>query len=260
MLYVYGVTRSGRGQPEAAGLGQPPEPVRLIESGPVAAAVSELPDDYLVQDADARAHLQVLIGLLADGPVLPVRMGTVAPDADVVRGEVLDSVAGELVDRLDALDGLVELHVDADDDEAQSIADIARSTDLRLQPGADLASRIEFGEEVAARLVEYRRQTADSILAELQPLAVRDAPRSTAVTAEDPVLRWAFLVAEEDLPRFDAAVVSVRTRHPELAIRYAGPLPPSHFLDEQPDPSSAHTEADTFQANSAWGWEAGPTN
>lgn len=260
MLYVYGITRSGRGQPDAAGLGRPPRPVRLIESGPVAAAVSELPEDYLVEEADARAHLHVLIGLLADGPVLPVRLGTLAPDADIVRSEVLDSAAPELVARLDAVDGLVELHVDADDDETQSIAEIAQSTGLAAQPGADLAARIEFGEEIAARLVDYRRQLADEIVSELRPLAVRDTPRSTVVTAEDPPVRWAFLVGQDDLPRFDAAIVQVRTRYPELAIRYAGPLPPSHFIDDQQEPLSTDIATDTFQATGAWGWDTGPTH
>src|SRR5262245_25592963 len=103
MLYVYGVTRSGRQHPAAAGLGSPPEQVRLIESGSVAAAVSELPDDYVLQDEDARAHLQVLIGLLADGPVLPVRMGTLAPGEEAVRSEVLDAAQTELSGRLDSI-------------------------------------------------------------------------------------------------------------------------------------------------------------
>ena len=47
--------------------------------------------------------------LLRYGPVLPVRMGTVAPGPEEVRSDVLDSAQDELVRRLDALDGLVEL-------------------------------------------------------------------------------------------------------------------------------------------------------
>ena len=254
MLYVYGVTRAGRGQPSLDGIGAPPGRVELVESGPVAAAVSELPDGYELHDDDARAHLHVLIGLLEDGPVLPVRMGTIAPDRDVVRSEVLDSAQPALVGRLDSMDGLVELQVDADDDEAESIAALARDGGLQLAAPADLSGRIELGERIAAMLVEHRQHVAEEIVTELRSLAVHDVPRSTIGSAEDPLLRWAFLVAQDDLARFDEAVVAVRTKHPELAIRYAGPLPPSHFVDWQPAAGPAE-QTDTFHANSAWGWE-----
>jgi hypothetical protein len=256
MLYVYGVTRSGREQPAAAGLGSPPEQVRLLESGPIAAAVSELPDDYVLQDEDARAHLQVLIGLLADGPVLPIRMGTVAPGEAAVRNEVLDAAQAELAGRLDSIDGLVELHVDADDEERASIAAVAELAGPRPGPGSDLASRIQFGEEIAGLLVDYRRRLAEEIVDELRPLARRDTPRSALNSAEDPMLRWAFLVAQDDLPRFDAAVAAIRTEHPELAIRYAGPLPPSHFVDGRPSTEEQETTTDRFQSQGAWGWDA----
>lgn len=255
MLYVYGVTRSGREHPAAAGLGSPPEQVRLIESGPIAAAVSELPEDYVLQDEDARAHLQVLIGLLADGPVLPIRMGTVAPDEDAVRSDMLEPAQDELTSRLDSIEGFIELHVDADDDEPASIAAVAESAGPRPGPGADLASRIEFGEEIAGLLIDYRRGLAEKIVEELRPLAQRDTPRSTVRSAEDPTLRWAFLVAQDDLPRFDAAVAAVRTEHPELAIRYAGPLPPSHFVDGQPSTDAPDPTTDSFQSQGAWGWD-----
>lgn len=256
MLYVYGVTRSGREQPSAAGLGTPPERVRLVESGPLAAAVSELPDDYVLRDEDARAHLQVLIGLLADGPVLPIRMGTVAPGEDVVRHEVLDAVQDELTGRLDSIEGLVELHLDADDDEQASVAAVAEQAGPRPGPGSDLAARIQFGEEIAALLVDYRRQLASEIVEELRPLARRDAPRAVVKSAEDPTLRWAFLVDQADLPKFDAAVAAIRTEHPELVIRYAGPLPPSHFVDAQPSAEIHDTTTDRFQSQGAWGWDA----
>lgn len=255
MLYLYGVTRAGRAQPAMAGLGAPPEPVRLVESGPVAAAVSELPDDYVVQDEDARAHLQVLIGLLDNGPVLPVRMGTVAPGVDDVRSDVLDSAPDLLVSRLDALEGLVELHVDVDDDEARSIGELTRAGRLEAQSSSDLASRIEFGQRVAEALVDYRRQVADEIVADLRPLAARDVPRSTIRSAEDPLLRWAFLVRSDEIEEFDNRVAGIRNTHPELNLRYIGPLPPSHFVDWAPGTEAEPTPTDSFQAQSAWGWD-----
>jgi hypothetical protein len=218
--------------------------------------VSELPDDYELQDEDAHAHLQVLIGLLADGPVLPIRMGTVAPSEEAVRTELLDAVHAELSSRLDSIDGLVELHVDVDDDESASIAAVAASAGPRPGPGADLASRIQFGEEIAGLLVDYRRKIAEEIVDELRPLAQRDVPRATLKSADDPTLRWAFLVAKDELPNFDAAVATLRTEHPDLTIRYTGPLPPSHFVDAQPTAEEETKTTDSFQSQGAWGWDA----
>src|SRR3954451_4722608 len=253
MLYLYGVTRADREQPKLEGLGSPPAAVRLIESGPVAAAVTELPDDYVVEEEDARAHLQVLIGLLEAGPVLPLRMGTVAPGEEAVRSEVLDVAQPTLVSKLDAIDGMVELHVDVEDDESQSIAEIARSAGVPVGPSADLESRIELGQEIADLLVARRQRVADEIVSELRPLAVQDTARSVIRSAEDPVLRWAFLVARDEMDRFDQAVAKLRAEHPTLAISYFGPLPPSHFIEWQSE-SEAVSEADSFHAQGAWGW------
>jgi hypothetical protein len=109
MRHVYGVVRPGhptriRGIDGAS--------VEVVACGPVAAAVSDLERELAPEDA--HAHLDVLIGLLDDGPVLPVRFGTAAPDDDAVRAEVL-APSAQLAPRLDALDGMVELHVDAPD-------------------------------------------------------------------------------------------------------------------------------------------------
>jgi Gas vesicle synthesis protein GvpL/GvpF len=255
VLYVYGITRADHSRPSVEGLGDPPGAVRLVESEPLAAAVSDLPDGYVVHDDDARTHLKVLIELLSDGPVLPVRLGTVAPSDEVLRAEVLDGSAAELAERLDALDGFVELHVDADDDEAHSIRVVATAGGIRPSLPVDLDERIQLGGQIADLLVNYRQQLGAEIVERLRPLAAQDTPRTTLRSAEDPVLRWAFLVRREDVPRFDAAVADLRGDHPELAFRYAGPLPPSHFVDWQPGTQTS-TTTDSFQATGAWGWQS----
>lgn len=251
MFYLYGVVRAGQQVPDVSGLGRPPGDVVLIESEPLAAAGTHLPDDFEVQDGDAEAHLQVLIALLDQGPVVPLRMGTVAPDEDAVRAEVLDAVHSELVDRLDALDGLVELHLDADDDEMEAITAVARSAGLTPDPAADMSARLDLGREVASLLVERRQQIAAEVIEPLHAIAVHDVPRSTIQGPEDPVLRWAFLVRREDIERFDRAVGATRSQHPTMAIRYVGPLPPAHFIDW---PGEAPPQEDPFTASSSWGW------
>lgn len=255
MRYVYGVVRAGHPPAALQGVGRPPVDVRLIESGPLAAAVSDVDDDFLVEDNDARAHVHVLIDLLGGGPVIPVRLGTVAPDDDSVRVEVLDAARPELVECIDALDGKVELHVDVDDNEAEAIAAVAGAGPLRPGEALDVASALELGQRVAALLVEHRQQLADEIVAKLRPMAIRDAPRSVIEGPEDPVLRWAFLISADDLAIFDEAVVSLRAAYPNLAIRYVGPLPAAHFVDWRGrTDETGDGSLDAFQADGSWGW------
>jgi Gas vesicle synthesis protein GvpL/GvpF len=252
VLYVYGVVRAGHPPPDRPGVGTPPGEVRLVESGPLAAAVTELPDDFAAGEEDAHAHLSVLIGLLKHGTVIPLRMGTAAPDESAVRRDVLDAVRDDMVGRLDQLDGLVELHVDADDDETESIAAVARAAGLRPAAATDLESRMELGQEIAALLFERRQQLAAEILADLRPVALADVARTVSQGPEDPVLRWAFLVKRDDVEIFDESVIAVRSLHPSMSIRYVGPLPPVHFVDWQR--TEASREPDSFTGDGRWSW------
>ena len=252
MLYVYGIVRAGSPEPRrATGLGSPPARVEILSSGPVAAAVSELADDVVVSEGEARAHLHVLIDLLRDGPVLPLRLGTVEPDADAVRTNVLDANRATFVAQLDALDGLVELQVDVDDDESALLAEIAPRF-APLGAGGDLAESVELGHLVALELVERRREVAGQIVGRLDRLAVRSIARAELRGPEDPVLRWAFLVHQDDLGRFDDAIAALRSEHHTLSFRYVGPLPASHFLTQLQTTESQ--PADAFRGTGNWGW------
>ena len=254
MLYVYGVVRARDGaDPDLEGVGHPPAEVRLLASGSIAAAVSTIPEDLVIDETAARAHLQVLIGLLDQGPVIPLRLGTIAEDENGVRAEILDAARGaELAQRLDSLDGLIELHVDADDDEAEAIAAVAAAAPRPTFERLDLESRIAVGEHVASLLIAHRQGLADALLRQLRPLAVRDTPRSVINGAEDPVLRWAFLVRADDVSRFDETVMGIQADYPSLSIRYVGPLPAAHFVDWDGSITQEHT--DSFTGSGKWGW------
>jgi gas vesicle protein GvpL/GvpF len=253
MLYVYGVVPArDRVDSDLAGVGQPPAEVRLLISGSIAAAVSTIPEDFVVDEPAARAHLQVLIGLLDQGPVIPVRLGTIGDDEDAVRAEVLDAAQAELVRQLDSLDGVVELHVDADDDEAEAIAAVAAAAPRPTLQARDLESRIAVGEQIASLVVAHRQSLAEAILQRLVPLAVRNAPRSMIKTAEDPVLRWAFLVRVDEISKFDETVMDIQEDYPSLSIRYVGPLPAAHFVDSGGITEQEYT--DSFTGSGKWSW------
>src|SRR5262245_26522638 len=119
-LIVYGVVR--RGHPPLKNgdrLG-----VRLVESGDLAAAVSEVDAPEDLTEDDAARHLDILVMLLRDGPVLPLAFGTVSPDDDGVREEVLDSSADELGQRIDGVDGYVETRLEIFFDEAHVLREL----------------------------------------------------------------------------------------------------------------------------------------
>jgi hypothetical protein len=259
-LLIYGVVRAGHplADPPPLGLGDPPGPLRLVRRGALAVVVSPVAELGTLTDHDAERHLDILIDLLDDGPVIPLRLGSVAPDDDAVREEVLGETAPWFSARLDSLDGLVEVHVDADEDETAAIhAVLATEPSLagrRLAAGnsADVGSRISLGELVADRVITRRADQAERLLDELRPFAVADTGRGPMGGPEDPVLRWAFLVHRDsepggrDLEHFDEAVARARHDNAEFVIEYVGPLPAFHFVGT--------AEAVGEPAGGRWGW------
>lgn len=244
MLYVYGVVRADHPPPR--------ERARLLPSGPIAAAVADVPDDFVIGEDEAREHLDVLAGLLRDGPVIPVRLGTVVPGEDAVKADILEPDQARFTELLDRLDSYVELHVDVDDDEVEAIESVAASVPRGSGWASDMQSQLELGRQVASLIEERRLRLADEILNMLRPLADRDAPRSVGGEAENRILRWAFLVGRDDVDAFDGTVREVRMRYPSLTINYIGPLPAAHFLDLLAEPRD--TSGDAFRGSGNWGW------
>jgi hypothetical protein len=251
MRYLYGVVPVGQQAPDRTGVGSPPQPVRVLEGNTVAALVSDLPDGYEVHEQDARQHLQVLIAALRDGPVVPLRMGTVAAD-DAQAREVLAAAEAHLARNLEKLADLVELQVDADDEMDDVVALVTGGAPPLDLTGADLATRIEVGQRIAALVTDHRREVAASVVDRLRRLSVDDVPRAQLGGPEDPVLRWAFLVKRDDVELFDDAVASLRAEFPSLTFRYVGPLPAAHFVDREPVPATE--PADSFRGDGSWGW------
>jgi len=210
--------------------------VRLVgsESTGLAVAVTDVPDGAEVTEDDAVRHLDTLTALLPGGPVVPLRLGTVAPDEDSVRAELLDDVDHDLGARLDGLEGLVEVHVDAADDEDARLRAIL-ADDPGLRAGRDAAGsaqgtldqQVRLGEMVAARLAEHRAADADRVLAHLAPLTLQDSPRGSD---DGWVLRHAFLLRADDMPAFDVALDDLQHDYGDaVAFSRAGPLPVFSF-------------------------------
>lgn len=246
-LVVYGVVRRGH-PPLRKGdkLG-----VRLVESGDLAAAVSEIDAPEELTEDDAAQHLDILIMLLRDGPVLPLAFGTVSPDDDGVREEVLTASAEELAQRLDAVDGYVETRLEIFFDEAHVLRELMEhDPELRgiaaqtHDAGAALDARINLGEAVSSRMTEWRQVRADQLLPEL----AKHVETVAEMESHEPLQqRWAFLVTADRLAGLDEAVAGLRASLGDAAsIEYVGPLPVYSFL--------SHAQPGPVKEGSAWGW------
>ena len=224
--------------------------VRLVESGELAAAVTELAEGTELHEEDATRHLDLLILLLRDGPVLPLAFGTVSPDENAVRTEVLDPAADDLLRRLDAVDGFVEARLEIRFDESTALRDVMQH-DPRLRGLADeargdspLDRRLALGEAVSGDLQEWRRANAEAVLPMLEGAIEEVAELESSEPLQQ---RWAFLVREDELDVLDEAVGKVRTAlGTAAAMEYVGPLPVYSFLGEP--------RVEPAQQRSAWGW------
>ncbi|MQA11241.1 MAG: gas vesicle protein GvpFL [Pseudonocardiaceae bacterium] len=248
-LHVYGVLRGGTPLPElpeTAGVGDSPGEVWSVEYDDLAALVSEIADDYAPTDHDGARHLDVLARLIVETTVLPVRFGTVAPDEDAVRFEVLEPAAAELRSQLRALDGFVELRVDLTFDEQEALRGaLAASPELRGLAGqadGDLEQRIGVGEIVTEGVAEWTRQQGEQVAAPLTRLARLSVPLNAGNTL---VARLALLVARDRVTEMDEAVRQLRSQLSTVDVEYVGPLPPYDFLDAR-EPEAERT--------SRWGW------
>ncbi len=243
MLLLHGVLRS-----EDAGLALP-DGARLVAEGPVAALVTAAPAGELTGD-DAVAHLDLLVAVVTEVPVLPVPLGTGAPDGDAVRREVLADAAG-LRAQLDAVADLVELRLDIAFDTDATVAEIARAdpqvhrlAERGRAPGAGLPERLAVGEAVAGRVAEQHTARAGEWTAELDALA----ERSVVLHADESLRRAAYLVRRGRVADADAAVVRLRDAVGTRArLEYVGPLPVYSFLDVLDD-------ATPREPASRWGW------
>jgi len=223
---------------------------RAVAAAGLAAAVSEAPERGLTGD-DAVAHLDLLVALATDVPVLPLPLGTTAPDDDAVREEVLAPAADRLEQQLAAVAEFVELRLDLAFDTDALVAEIARGNAEieRLAarsraPGAGLPERMALGEAVAELVADEEAVRTAEWTAELASLA----ERSAVLAADEQVRRTAYLVRRERLADADAAVARLRAAADGVAdVEYVGPLPVYSFLDDLP-------EGEQPAPRSRWGW------
>jgi hypothetical protein len=233
--YVYAIVAHG-GQLPAGLTGFGEAELSLVASGGLAAVVGPLAPCGLQRTTeDVLRHGAVVEALQVCGPTLPVRFGTVLPDAEAVARALAEHRA-ELKADLARLGDKVEFGLTVLWDRRPGDDD--PSHDAKEGEASEHAPGTRY---LRARLAvlhrdEARREVARAIATELEaalgPL-VFDRRCSVAPT-ERLAIRAAFLI---EPTRFDAcrqAIAEVRRRHPDLRVLVSGPWSPYSFVSRDP--------------------------
>lgn len=229
------------GPPPSWGSGLRDRPLRLVCAGELAAVVSDWPQATLKRDSESVdpdlvwRHEHVVENIMASTPVLPVRFGTVlAGDAKIQA--VLAERQGMFKADLVHVAGCVELGLrvlweppafDPATVHAVMLGNTAQPVNAAT-PGAHYLLQ-RAAEEQAHRSIQ---QAGKTLAAELnQSLRARAVDvRQSVLQTERLLLSAAYLVPNEDVPAFLAAVKRQRSLHPQLAFLCSGPWPPYHFV------------------------------
>lgn len=236
-VYVYGIAASAHPNlPEnAPGIGDPPRPVRIVSQGRIKALVSDAPEQIRPKRRDLLAHQDVLRQAGEAGPVLPLRFGGVSPDDETLLS-VLAEKEDYYVERLAALDGMVEYNLKATHDE-EAVLYRVLSDDPALRESVEAGRRtgggsheekVRLGERVAHAVQQREVRDAELVREELEPLSEETSagPKSVGWLAN-----LSFLVARDRSAELVNAVDAIRQQNPHLVLTVTGPLPPYSFVE-----------------------------
>lgn len=240
--YLYAITTAR----DCRGLGQLERPevggqVAILPENGLAAVVSEyrgpafgdLPRAELLRCL--ANHQRVIERAVGEGPVLPVKFGTVLPSPKAVRF-VLAHFQSRLTATLAELASAAEIDVAATWHLARTFAEIAHepaiaalAATLAGQPAAESERRrLAVGKLVKEALDRRREAYREQVVRDLHPIARQVQPN--ALPAEELVLNVAFLVERARLGEFYARVTRLDEAFGNrLTFRCVGPLPPYSF-------------------------------
>ena len=238
-LYVYGVLEAAAVSNLGDGVGG--GAVSLLPAGTLTVLVSPITPGPVAQvRRNMVVHTSVLERVIVQTDILPVRFGTVARDAATLATCVAGN-AEAFRGALREIGGRVELGVKASWREGVVFSEIVAADPelcrlrdrLRRRPASETYyERVELGRRVEAALIGRRSAETSAIVAELSPLAEREAELRTL--DEDMILNRAFLVRRENEAAFDARMQTVAERCVErVNFRYVGPVPPYNFISLQ---------------------------
>ncbi|MEL7484609.1 MAG: GvpL/GvpF family gas vesicle protein [Planctomycetota bacterium] len=214
-------------------------PVRVIECGPLTAAVSDVNAGRVrPQRRMLAAHQQVVSTLAESVPTLPAAFGLIADSVDELVGAVHDNVDA-LRAELDRVGNCIEFDVrlvwDAENvfEHLVSIDGVLASMRdelTSLGDGAPHELRVEVGRRVERVLASHRAAGSAAIVDAIAPVC-REIDESEP-SGEHELVRLAALVEREQRSAFEDAVAEAAEHFDtSYLLRLAGPFAPHTFVD-----------------------------
>ncbi|MFF0267676.1 GvpL/GvpF family gas vesicle protein [Kribbella sp. NPDC004536] len=237
--YVYCIAAADLVLPmDLRGVGD--QAVGTLPHGELAAVISLVDSDAAhAGRSDLLAHGRVLDTIAQQGPVIPVRFGSVLRCREAVAGDLLVPGHERFVTVLQDLSGRAQFTVRARYEERQvlteivaenpGIAQLRRMT--RDRPGeSSYGERVRLGELVAAALETKSSTDSEAMLAELEQHVVAINIRESA--GIDRLLDVAVLVDDEHRAEFEQAVEGLAAAFAGRArLKLIGPTAPYDFVD-----------------------------
>ncbi|MFE2876381.1 GvpL/GvpF family gas vesicle protein [Streptomyces roseus] len=234
-LYVYSIIAADHPAriDTLTGVGAEPSALRLVHAGSLSAVVSDIDHEVRAKRRDLTAHQEVQEQLMADGTVLPMQFGYVAPDDPTVK-EALQQGERAYLDALERLKGAAEYHVRASQDEEELLREIlgesaeARQLNDRIRAGdADPRLPLQLGELIAVEVRDRQEALAAGLVQALLPFAREHAVRPPA---DGDILNVSLLVPDDQKGRFLDAEGGLARQVSSVDFRFTGPLPPYSFV------------------------------
>lgn len=238
---VYGVVPAHTGRVPNDLTGIDDAPLDLVVHGDIAAVVGEMQLERPPgRRADLMAYSKVVDALADAGPVVPVRFGSVLPDADSIVEAVLAPDEPLFVDLLDQLVGRRQFIVRAAYHDEVALTEIVRSDPgvaaLRahtrdLPEDAAYADRVRLG-ELVARAMEAKVEVDAEILADaIVPFTA--AHRVTLGSGADNLVTVAVLVDDDRREEFEEQLEGLAEAvHERIRLQLIGPSAPYDFVGE----------------------------
>ncbi|MFD9103072.1 GvpL/GvpF family gas vesicle protein [Streptomyces virginiae] len=234
-LYVYSII--GAGHPcrldGLTGVGAQPGTLRTVTTEQLCAVVSDVDEEIRPKRRDLTAHQEVQTSLMADGAVLPLQFGYIAPDEQTVR-EALLHRADSYLESLERVEGCAEYNVKASQDEEALLREIlddfpdARKLNDRIREGdTDPRLPLQLGELVATE-VRGRQETLASGLVQALVGFARD--HAVRAPVDGDVLNLSLLVHGDQKDEFLDAEAGLAEQVDGVDFRFGGPLPPYSFV------------------------------
>jgi hypothetical protein len=237
--YVYGIVLTDGARVPEGLTGLDGTPVRVLGDRDVGAAVADVTLERPPgRRRDLLAHTKVLEALADEGPVVPVRFGSILADDDAVLSELLAPQVDRFLDVLRSLEGKRQLNLRAIYNESAVLQEIVtenpqiaalRARTRDQDPAVAQPDLVRLGELVARAVEQKRAADTDLVLEQVRPLV--EAEALTPGSDLQDLFRVSLLVRDEQRAELEQVLEAVAAAvHERIHLELSVPLPPYDFV------------------------------